>query len=743
MRGKLLLFSVVTTLAACDALFFWWPASSCETDQDCRAENFCSGGLCQPRTPMSPDAGSTGQGIDDVVSLSAGEQHTCMVKADGTLWCWGSNTYGQLGQGNLNHQGQPTRVGVESDWVMVSAGTRHTCGIRRPGSLWCWGENLSGQAGLGARPTAYLPLQVGDAEDWREVAASDVNTCGLRGTAPSLLLCWGNTGVIPAGISNVPAEVADQHDYKTLTVGWRHACAISVDGALWCWGDNNYGQLGLGDELPHVGVTRVGDGTDWTSVSTGFFHTCGVRAGFLFCWGVNDVYQLGTVAVVRENAPYQVTAAPEWRAVRVSANTSCGLKNDNTLWCWGYNQGGQVGDGTLKNPVEPVQVTGLEWTLVEVGGVHACGVGAQGLACWGLNDRGQLGLGTVGASVEPVLVAEGETWKHVATGEGHACAIRHDDTLWCWGDGREGQLGVDDRNQRLTPTQVGDGTWRTVVAGTRHTCGLRSDATAWCWGDNTHGQLGDGTYLDDTADKLKPTAPLGAPVMMWLAAGTQHTCGIRDDGRLVSWGANVVTPTQEDPRDDWDGTVVTSTAPAAYTSCAFRNDNSVWCFDNALGANTAPLEWGVGGSWRTVAHATSVACAIDTSNAAFCLGENRLGQVGSNSGEPFHTTLTRVAGNHAFRDVRPTVGYVCAITTGEELLCWGGTAQYGVAEQDSMVPVIRGADARWRQISTSGSFMCGIKTDNTLWCWGYAGFGVLGNGAGGRTTPTLVPSPPT
>jgi alpha-tubulin suppressor-like RCC1 family protein len=184
------------------------------------------------------------------------------------------------------------------DWVTVSAGNYHTCGIRENGTLRCWGANGGGQLGVGDRERRYAPALVGAAHDWVTVSAGIGHTCGLR--SEHRAYCWGTNrhGQIGDGTTKMklyPRQVASGHTWETITTGFAHTCGTRVDGTLWCWGEGHFGQLGLGADRADKAVpAQVGANRLWQSVSAGWAHTCGYRSNHsLFCWGKNSSGQIG------------------------------------------------------------------------------------------------------------------------------------------------------------------------------------------------------------------------------------------------------------------------------------------------------------------------------------------------------------------------------------------------------------------------------------------------------------------
>lgn len=333
--------------------------------------------------------------------------------------------------------------------------------------------------------------------------------------------------------------------WKQVSAGENHTCAVHSTGRLYCWGRNDYGQLGSGSQDPATIPTEVvGGHTNWTSVSAGGDTTCGLRSSRrLYCWGGNSFGQLGdgTDGELR-TAPTQVWGnRTDWTAVSAANGHVCARRASGRLFCWGYNSEGQVGDGSEETKPLPTQVAGnrTDWVLIDTGGESTCARRSNGrLFCWGYNGDGQVGDGTTARRLKPTQVSGRRTdWATVDTANHHVCATRTTGRLFCWGDGLGGQLGTGATELRLRPTQVsGSRTdWRNVTLGYDHTCARRSTGRIFCWGYNNNHELGDGT----TDDSLLPTEVAG-DFTDWRAldAGSSHTCARRATGQVYCWGYN-------------------------------------------------------------------------------------------------------------------------------------------------------------------------------------------------------------
>ncbi len=406
-------------------------------------------------------------------TVGAGSAFTCATRTGGgTLWCWGVNTNGQLGAGNTTQTNVPGQVGALSTWAAVGAGgLGHTCAPKADGTLWCWGQNTYGQLGDGATRATSTRVQVGAATSWTSAGSGTSHACGVL--AAGTLWCWGQNNYGQLGVGStatkyVPTQVAGT-TWATVAVGTIFTCATKTDGSLWCWGYDGDGQLGIGIVAIQTSPVRVGLLNTWTQASAGAGGTCATRTDHtLWCWGLNNVGQVGIGNVVTpQGTPVQVGAAvTNWDTVTVGYSHTCATRTDHTLWCWGDNTGGQVGIGSVATPqVSPVQIGAAVWNTVGLGWLYSCATRTDGtLWCWGRNVNGQLGIGSVSPQTSPVQVGAATTWNTIAAAHAHTCATRTDSTLWCWGQNTYGQLGLGDYTQRTSPTQL-SGTATRVVAG--------------------------------------------------------------------------------------------------------------------------------------------------------------------------------------------------------------------------------------------------------------------------------------
>lgn len=331
-----------------------------------------------------------------------------------------------------------------------------------------------------------------------------------------------------AGVCDDPVEIA---------AGARHTCVRRTSGSVYCWGNNAAGQLGDGtDVISRPTPVRVMGLDDAASISSRFFHACAARtSGDVVCWGQNNRGQLGNGTVSDSNVPVNVLSLGSAGEVAAGGSYSCAARTTGEVLCWGSNRNGQLGDGTTMDSTTPVLVRDfIGPSLLTSGGGHTCLESAVGAECWGSNDSGQLGDGTFVDRSSPVPVADPLGATMLSAGGFHTCA-RTSGGIQCWGNNIAGQIGDGTMTNRSRPVSVMVGIARSVSCGAAHTCALNGTGTVSCWGSNMNGQLGDGTGFD----RLIPTEVPGLADVVEVTAGWFHTCARRASGEILCWGEGV------------------------------------------------------------------------------------------------------------------------------------------------------------------------------------------------------------
>jgi alpha-tubulin suppressor-like RCC1 family protein len=351
---------------------------------------------------------------------------------------------------------------------MVSAGVNHTVALRSDGTVWAWGRNDCGQLGDGTFIDRYMPVQVQNLNNIIAISSNGTYSVALR--SDGTVWAWGDrhhgifSHLIP--ISNVPIQVPNLNNITAISTGCYHTVALRSDGTVWSWGNNTYGQLGDGTTAYQDTPVQAQGLNDVTAISAGGWHTLALRAdGTVWSWGWNPYGQLGNGTTIDRNTPVQVQNLDSIIAISAAAGDytapvgnghSVALRSDGTVWTWGWNCSGQLGDSTTTNRHTPVQVQNLSnVTAISAGFVHTVALRVDG-SVWAFGDNfhGQLGDGTTINRRTPIQIQTLNNIESIATGAMHTLAVGNNGYVWAWGDNSNEQLGDGTATERHAPVQV-------------------------------------------------------------------------------------------------------------------------------------------------------------------------------------------------------------------------------------------------------------------------------------------------
>lgn len=667
-------------------------------------------------------------------SISAGTYFVCGIDTSARLWCWGANGQNQLGNGLTEHLFSPSRVGSDSDWRVLDSGYTHSCAIKTDNSLWCWGGNLHGQTGngySGAGTNAGVPAQVGVEQDWQQLALGGFISCATK--LDQSLWCWGESLTTADDVAvTAPTRVNADTDWRFIDAGGFHACAIKDNGSLWCWGTNMDSQIGIGTwgvDAYVAAPQQVGIDTDWLLVRAGGYHTCAIKTDHtLWCWGYNEFGQLGDSTQFYRDTPFQIGARTDWVDLALNDYHTCASTRAGDVYCWGSNSYGELGGGEeprlgTQNSYVPILTdNNNNWLEVAAGYGHMCARKTDNsVYCWGVNNAGQLGNQSYYIKAVPTEVVGTRDWQQFDTSSSGdtACGIKTDNSLWCWGRGVEGQFGDGSSGNDVysdIPLRVDSAVdWAQVAVGFSHVCAIKTDNTLWCWGESAFGKLGIGSGIDVSSFETLPRQVGLDSDWIYVATGGWHSCAIKADNSLWCWGSNdnaqvgndlgvgaveIDVPVQVGAALDW-GRVELG---GAHT-CALKHDGSAWCWGNNVygqtgsndsfgGVDVVPFRVGPTDTWQQFSAGYQSSCAIKTDQSLWCWGSNYVGQVGN-----------------------------------------------GFTSNAAITPKEVAPGTTWQNVGTGEAQTCGIKTDGTLWCWGANYNGGLGDGLRFKTTPQLVVFP--
>jgi alpha-tubulin suppressor-like RCC1 family protein len=697
-------------------------------------------------------------------SVAAGDHHTVGVKSDGTLWAWGNNYYGQLGDGTTINRLRPVRIGAEQNWVSVSAGADYTVAIKNEGqgrSLYAWGANAYGQLGDGTFTDRNAPVRIGVNFEWTAVSARGHHTVAIK--HDGTLWAWGDNtfGQVGDGggtVQPVRTEIIarDQNGtafplrWSTVSAGTGHTLAIATNGMLWAWGRNDAGQLGVNDTNPRLVPARVGSDNDWLDVDGGGAHSVGIRRsavgatqGNLWVWGDNSERQLGGASGTSSLVPIQLGLDTTWVRVFAGESHTMAVNANQTLWGWGRNARGELGLAQSTSGIEPTPVqlgnqNNRLFFSADSGFAHTVLLTADGrLLVSGANASGEVGNGDVAAKVAPVQVSGAVTnWADasLAAGWDHSAAITSGGALWTWGSNAYGQLGDGTRVDRDVPVQIPAGaglTWQTVSAGEAHTVAIRSDGRVFTWGDNSLGQLGRALGANGERCPAAPSlcgAPTSGEIPQFLgfdpwvgvAAGASHTVAITRDGSLWAWGNNEFGQVGNGAASIREPVPV---LVERYLSTPYGGPSRKWIAVAAAGDHTLGIKELYDGSVRTF--------------TVWAWGRNDVGQVGDGT-QGSRSSPVQIGTAVNWRSVSAGFHHSFATNSMGELWRWGSNlaGQLGIGPDPIALAPVRSDAASWTSAWGGGSHSVGIMQDGTLWTWGRNNAGQLGNGT---TVDRLIP----
>lgn len=332
--------------------------------------------------------------------VSGGNGHTIAIKKDGTLWGWGGANVGQLGDGSTKNKNYPLQIDSTTTWLDIEAGIAHTIAIKADGTLWGWGYN---------------------------------NTDGRVGVGGQIVL--------------KPTRIGTDNDWKTISAGGYHTLAIKKNGTLWAWGSNEFGQLGTNAISGYTyNPTKIGKDSNWIAVSAGAYFSIGLkRDSTIWTWGYNKWYQLGDGSDVDKNYPVKIGKTSDWILISAGGENGHAIKSDGTLWAWGYNNSGNLGDSTKIDKKEPIQIgKGNKWKSISKGDGGGFSIAMKtdsSIWTWGYNNWGQIGDGSSIDRLVPYKIDMSNKWAKISGGGGHALAIDIEGNMWAWGENSYGQLG--------------------------------------------------------------------------------------------------------------------------------------------------------------------------------------------------------------------------------------------------------------------------------------------------------------
>lgn len=445
------------------------------------------------------------EGLSDAAKTIAGANVSIVIRNNGQVYTWGRNTYGALGHGNTTALTTPTLVQDVTGVIDASSGESQIYLLKNNGTVWAAGYNAKGQLGLGDTTNRTSFTQVPGLSDIAEISSGKthfiaVNKSGLVWT------CGDNTygqigdGTITGYISS-PYQVQGISAITHINAGDNFNFAITSDSMLWSWGDNEYCQLGDGSQLYYPAFTPIVTGNVKAASAGNNFSVILKTDGTVWVTGANDFGQLGNDTSVDYSSVFvQVSNLTDVEEISAGYGHVLARKSDGTVWAWGYNNSGQLGDGTTTNRFAPVQVqdtSGAYLTDIDqisAGYYHSLAIKDGAILAWGSNANGRFGNGNTTSSYRAITTNTLTGVIQVSAGTLHSAAVKSDGTAWTWGNNTYGQLGNGTTTASYSPVQVNGLSGVSMIsAGRYHTVALKASettGTVWTWGSNSYKQLG-------------------------------------------------------------------------------------------------------------------------------------------------------------------------------------------------------------------------------------------------------------
>jgi len=595
--------------------------------------------------------------------------------------------------------------GMPSGAVEVAAGSGHNCAVTSTGGVLCWGGNGWGQLGDGTDTRWQYPVEVsGLSSGVMHVTAGTYHSCAL--TTAGAVKCWGNNGYGQLGDGTledrwIPVDVVGlSSGVVAISAGYWYTCALLEGGEVSCWGDNMSGQLG--PDASGVGPVLVqGLPSRIARIDAGYYHVCAATAlGTAYCWGDGYLGAIGDGGNEGISGPREVIGlSGDVLDISAGNQSSCAVTMGGRVRCWGSDGYGRLGDGASDSWTRPHVVQGLPGGSagISVGWNHSCAItSAGGVRCWGTNRSGELGDGSGMASMAPVEVAGlAPTVARLTAGGAHACVVTSTGGGRCWGNNRYHQLGDGtDAESSAAPVDVA-GLSSGVVeigAGYDHTCALTSAGGAKCWGNGFYGKLGNGTggISSVPVDVVGLTSNVSA-----IGAGGDHTCAVTALGAVKCWG---------------------------------RNDHGqLGNGDSYVNESSVPVDVvGLTSGMVRVALGRQHTCALSTTGSLKCWGTNLQGQLGDPAVVGSYVPVDVPSLPAGVRDIAAGDIHSCALMLDGRVKCWGGNGSGelgdGTTERRHEPVDVVDLDGA-SEISVRDRSTCALLDTGEVKCWGDDTFG--------------------
>lgn len=680
----------------------------------------------------------------DNVQVAVGDYHILVLKANGTVWSWGSNNYGQCGYGTKISTGTPQQVESLTDIVQIAAGDSHSLALKSDGTVWSWGYNESGRLGDGTSTNRLLPVQIPNLSSVSKIYAKQ---CSMAIKVDGTVYAWGpNGGRYGNGTTTnsiVPLKVENLTGVESISMGYSVVAALKSDGSIWTWGNCSYGELGTNSSYSYIPV-KIQSLSDVTQISCGRYHVVALKSnGMVFSWGMNDYGQLGYYTSSVQKVPAAISNLSGIEKISAGNYHTLFLKDGFPYAC-GRNVSGELGDGTLSGGSFIRRVQGI-YNMTDIFGGRGFSVALDTngyVYTWGDNMYGQLGDGGK-YSNSPKEIAGLNNIIKVSMTFYHALALRSDGTVWAWGRNDNGQLGNGNFENSSTPVQVqGLTDVISVAAGDVHSLAVKSDGTVWAWGSSNYGQLAIPELY-----RQKTNVPVQIPQLTnvkEVIAGYGHSMVIKNDKTLWVFGYNGYgmlgigdnsqpqTPVQVTSLSN----VKTVTSSNQTTIIALEDGSVYACGSNIYGqlgngtSTSSPLPVLLSGisNIQTVASGSCFSFAVADDKTVYGWGHGKY--LGNGLNNLVHKTPELINNFTDVIKISSGDSNTVAVKSDNSVWCWGEN-QNGESNRDHIsiyTPQELSVGRYISDVSAGHSTVLGLSIEGRVVAWGLDNYGQMGTG---------------
>ena len=544
-------------------------------------------------------------GNNSFVDIASGNSSiNCLeLKSDGSVWAWGANQKGQIGDETMDDKSSPTLVHGNHSFIAIASGMQTSFGLKDDGSIWAWGDNTYNQLGTGAFDTTPYssPVEIVGNFSFIAISCTGSSTAGLK--ANGEIWMWGDDSYGQLGdLTNFggsigsPVQVVGNHSFIAVSAGPQHTLAKKDNNTIWAWGDNSRGQFGDGTNDSQSSPVQV---LPIPPVATFSIFAGAYASGFIkastkdsYDTGFNDSKgRLGIGNTSDQSSPVLVLGGLQYLYMDIGSPSNIWLDNSGNAWTCGAGTYGVLGNGTTTDTSSPVQVIGNHsFMKISTSAGFCAGLKTDGtIWAWGENTYGNLGDETDINQSSPVLVHGNHSFVTMSCGLSNILALKENGEVWCWGENYGGQIGDETDINQSSPVLVhGNHSFINIQAGGSLSIGLKANGSVWAWGDSAHGDLGNGSFAPPYSS---PILVIGNHSFIYISAKFNTVSALKVDGTAWMWGDNEFGQLGDDTMTDKNSPNLVhgnhsfiAINCGGYHTLALKSDGTIWAWgDNTYG----------------------------------------------------------------------------------------------------------------------------------------------------------------